>query len=237
MPRVIVFSGAGLSAESGIPTFRSSDGLWAKHSIHKVCNALTWRANFELVHDFYNQRRIELSQVEPNLAHRMIAAWQQRYETILLTQNVDDLLEQAGCSNVIHLHGFLSEMRCIACGHVWNIGHRAWGSDERCPNQQRKCNSCKGVRPNVVFFNEHAPRYNDLYHVTASLRDDDIVVVSGTSEQVIPIGSYLFDRPGYKFFNGLEPSNSPNAYQESQLVPATEAFPLIDQRLRAILGY
>ena len=97
MAKLIILTGAGLSAESGLRTFRDSNGLWENHSIDVVCNGATWRANYDLVQTFYNDRRTQLASAAPNAAHRMIAGWQQRYETVILTQNVDDLLERAGC--------------------------------------------------------------------------------------------------------------------------------------------
>jgi len=230
--KLIVFSGAGLSAESGLSTFRgSSSGLWHNYDINKVCNYRTWKQNYDLVHGFYSMRRNQLATVEPNSAHRMIAAWQKIYETVILTQNVDDLLERAGCTDVIHLHGFLPEMYCEACGHIWTIGYEDWNLDDRCP----KCNSRMGVKPHVVFFNQEAPRYRDLHRIIRNLTKNDFVVVAGTSAQVIPISSYLFDRPGHKIFNGLEPPDV-DSYHEILIMPATQAFPIIDERLRAWNG-
>jgi NAD-dependent deacetylase len=229
MGKLVVFSGAGLSAESGLDTFRTAGGLWSKHDINVVCNYLTWKANYEAVHRFYNMRRTEISKVEPNAAHHMIAAWQQQYETVILTQNVDDLLERAGCASVVHLHGHLTGMHCTACGQKWEIGYQTWEAADRCP--RARCGSHKGVKPDVVLFNEGADKYAYLYNAINGLQTDDVVVVSGTSEIVIPIGSMLWNRPGYKIFNGLEASRN-SVYDQTFLQPATEAFSLIDQVLR-----
>jgi NAD-dependent deacetylase len=229
MPKLIVFSGAGLSAESGLATFRNTpSGLWENHPIDKVCNYLTWEENFDLVHGFYNMRRSQLASVKPNAAHQMIAEWQSRYETVILTQNVDDLLERAGCTDVVHLHGFLPEMMCEACGHVWNIGYAQLDLAGRCP----KCQSRKGIKPNVVFFHQEAPRYEDYYRMLRSLKKEDVVVVVGTSGAVIPISYHLATCPGYKIFNGLEAADIPDSFDENLLMPATEAFPLIDRTLK-----
>ena len=148
MAKLIVLTGAGLSVESGVRTFRDNNGLWENHSIEQVCNGATWRANFDLVHQFYNDRRAQLSTVEPNPAHRAIARWQSRYETILLTQNVDDLLERAGCHDVVHLNGFLPEMQCVDCGHVWNIGYVEWQKSVNCP----QCPSVRAVRVSTTVL-------------------------------------------------------------------------------------
>lgn len=121
-PKLLVFSGAGISAESGISTFRDAggNGLWNGYRIEDVCTSHTWKQNFALVHSFYNARRQQLGQANPSSAHAMVASWQARYDTTIITQNVDDLLERAGVQNVIHLHGFLREMLCTACGQIWD---------------------------------------------------------------------------------------------------------------------
>jgi NAD-dependent deacetylase len=237
LAKLFVFSGAGLSAESGIQTFRNSpDGLWENHKIEQVCDYLTWKDNYDLVHQFYNARRTQLATVKPNAAHAMIAQWQARYPSTIMTQNVDDLLERAGCTDVVHLHGFLPEMVCEACGHVWHVGYAAWGDDHCCPNNARSmpCRSRTGVKPNVVFFHQDAPRYRDLFAAIQAIEADDVVIVCGTSEAVIPIGCYLVDRPGFKIWNSLEPSPS-LTYDASVIAPATEAFVKIDRMLAQLL--
>ncbi len=122
------------------------------------------------------------------------------------------------------------------CGHVWNVGYAPWAENHRCPHVKRSgvCNSRKGVKPNVVMFNEGAPRYREMYAAINELTADDVVMVTGTSEQVIPFGSFLLKRPGFKIFNALEPSMS-SAYDESLIMPATEAFPLVDGTLKRLL--
>jgi NAD-dependent deacetylase len=230
--RLIVFSGAGLSAESGLSTFRNApSGLWENYSPEILCDYRTWKRNFEKVHEFYDMRRTQLTAVEPNSAHRQIAQWQTRYNTVLFTQNVDDLLERAGCSDVVHLHGFLTDMECEACGNAWSIGYVAFGPQGRCP----RCNSRRGVKPGVVMFHQAAPRYRDLYTVLDELRFRDVIVVTGTSETVIEIGEHLSARPGYKIFNALEASAT-SSYDESFIMQATAAFPAIDKVLAVRLG-
>src|SRR5450631_1682600 len=120
-PRLIVFSGAGLSGESGLPTFGGATGLWEGISIRTVCHIDTWEDDFEAVHDFYDARRAAGAKAEPNEAHRTIAAWQKAWpdRTHILTQNIDRLLEGAGCKGVIHLHGDLRILWCVACRHEW----------------------------------------------------------------------------------------------------------------------
>lgn len=206
-PNLFVFSGAGLSAASGIPTFRDENGLWHNHKIDQICDYTTWKQNAQLVHEFYNQRRQDLSTVSANAAHYMIADWQRRYpgSVTVITQNVDNLLEAAGCDRVVHVHGLLTRMHCTACAHVWDVGYHAWDPHEdRCP----KCSSRKGVKPGVVFFNERAPEYAHLYQAIQLLNDASTVVVIGTTSIVVDIQSLLHQTPGVKILNNLEPVRS-----------------------------
>jgi NAD-dependent deacetylase len=207
LPTLVVISGAGLSAPSGVATFRDQNGLWNGYDVDVVCNALTWRDYREVVHGFYNTLRSSLASVVPTIGHRLLSNWKKDFtdRSIMLTQNVDDLLERAGCDDIIHLHGYLQDMKCIACGHVWDVGYEPWSVDnDRCP----KCNSSKGVKPGVVFFNDSAPRYADLYRAFKRLSSRDVVVMIGTSGQVININALMTNCPAFKILNNLEPCNS-----------------------------
>jgi NAD-dependent deacetylase len=164
------------------------------------------------------------------MAHRFIAEWQWRYKTIILTQNVDNLLERVGCTDVIHLHGHVQEMICMDCQNIWNIGYRPWETNDRCPNIL--CDSARHVKPNVVFFNEFPPNYRFFKRAFKDLEYNDIALVTGTSGKVIPVGRYLMECLGYKIFNALEDSPTPEVYNERILLPATQAFPIIDRILR-----
>lgn len=181
--KVMILSGAGLSAESGIRTFRDSDGLWEEYDVMQVCSTQGWEADRELVTQFYNARRIDLADKKPNAAHIAMAELEREFpgQIINLTQNVDDLLERAGCKEVIHLHGTLTDLRCESCGHVWDIGYRAQRADERCP----ACGS-DSVRHNVVMFGEPAPNYR---FIQPSIDESGLFVAIGTSGQVIDIVS------------------------------------------------
>ena len=233
MGKLVLFSGAGLSAESGVPTFRSTGALWADHDIDVVCNILTWKQNFEKVHEFYNARRQDLATVMPNLAHYKIAEWADRYETINLTTNVDDLLDRAGCHNVIALHGTLTRMHCTACGSTWDVGYKLWESDGRCQGGKRHCNSVKGVKPDVVFFNEeNAVRYGHLMQALKGLQADDVVVVIGASGQVIPMDWWLEGRPGTHIVANPRIDPAWTGFHHRIALPATEAVEEIDAILR-----
>jgi len=181
MKKAMILSGAGLSAESGIRTFRDHDGLWEEYDVMQVCSTEGWEADRELVTRFYNARRLDLADKKPNAAHSAIAALQKKYPGRIwnLTQNVDDLLERAGCDEVIHLHGTLRDLRCESCGHVWDIGYSEQTDRDCCP----RCESAQ-VRHNVVMFGESAPMYRKIYE---AVNDAGLFVAIGTSGQVIDV--------------------------------------------------
>jgi NAD-dependent deacetylase len=149
----------------------------------EVCSTQGWQKNRKLVTDFYNARRMELADKEPNAAHFALAELERRYPGRVwnLTQNVDNMLEKAGCREVIHLHGTLRDLRCESCGHLFDIGYRAQKADERCPH----CGA-SDVRHNVVMFGESAPEYRHIYEAVEAC---DLFVAIGTSGRVIDIAS------------------------------------------------
>ncbi|WP_457594726.1 SIR2 family NAD-dependent protein deacylase [Hydrogenimonas sp.] len=179
MRGVMILSGAGLSAESGIPTFRDAGGLWEGYDPMEVCSLQGWERDRALVTRFYDDRRRELEGKRPNAAHRMFARLEERFgeRIVHLTQNVDDLLERAGCRRVIHLHGTLRELRCETCRRTWEIGFRPQRSEERCP----ACGS-DAVRHNVVMFGEPAPAYR---FIRPAIDASGLFVAVGTSSQVV----------------------------------------------------
>jgi NAD-dependent deacetylase len=195
--KIVIFSGAGLSAESGISTFRDSNGLWNNHDIKKVCNINTWEKNYELIHTFYNNRRNQLAEVEPNEAHKIISKIQKEHENvILITQNVDDLLERAGCENVIHVHGILDEIKCPVCKEIYKMNYKSLDYENFvCKN----CENTK-LKPNIIFFDEMAPEYHWMYRHFESLKENDIVIVIGTDGSVVKIDDILTKRyNGYSY--------------------------------------
>jgi NAD-dependent deacetylase len=235
LPRLIVFSGAGLSAESGLATFRGASGLWEGVSIRTVCDITTWEHNFEAVHDFYDARRLAGAKAQPNLAHRTIAGWQKAWlgRVVILTQNIDRLLEEAGCEDVIKLHGDIRILRCFACGHDWELEGDRYDR-KGCP----KCADAKLVKPGVVFFGESAPRYTDLHRVVEGLRPIDTVVVVGTSGTVLP-ADHLFGRSrAYSILVNLEPGTQMNErlFSERRYGPATQQLPSLAETLRERMG-
>lgn len=227
--KLIVFSGAGLSAESGIQTFRDADGLWCGYDPATVCYFPTWLENFTDVHAFYNARRVQLATVEPNAAHYALAELQAKYgedRVELWTQNVDDLLERAGCTKVNHVHGFLTEVICTHCGVITDIGHTELNNPERCD----KCGNGP-MKPRVVFFGETAPMYGHLYPAMkrAIKNRRNTVVVIGSSGNVIPLEGLGIRRrsifEAYKIYNGLDAGmNDLACFDACYLKPATDAF-------------
>ncbi len=185
-PVLYVFSGAGLSAESGLATFRTAGGLWQQYDLSRVCNALTWKQHRSEVFDFYRRCREAVTAAQPSAAHLRLARWQQHFgasRVRLLTQNVDDLLERAGSLAVTHLHGNLQQLQCTACGHRWPVSLEDYHEETRCA----KCASLKGVKPAVVFFNESAPEYVHLKRLVRDIRDEDLLLVIGTAFEVVSV--------------------------------------------------
>lgn len=201
MAKVIIISGAGISAESGISTFRDSYGLWEKHKIEDVCTIGCLEKNRKATLDFYDLRRTELKNKEPNHAHKVISKLKEKYKNkiAVITQNVDDMFERAGCKEVIHLHGFLRELRCESCENIIDITYeKQYLNYEFCPN----CNNL--LRPNIVFFGEMVPKYQEMF---MEFNDCEFLVVIGTSGAVINTDMFLNPDIKISILNNIEPSD------------------------------
>lgn len=197
MASILFISGAGLSAESGIRTFRDTDGLWEEYDVMEVCSTQGFLDDRQKVLDFYDARRHDLKDKEPNEAHFMMARLKEHYgdEVAILTQNVDDLLERAGCTDVVHLHGTLTDLRCEACEEVFPIGY-ASQKGVACP----VCGSVH-VRHNVVMFGEAAPMYEVL---NREANEAKLLVCVGTSGQVINV-AWIAQWYEHSILNNLDP--------------------------------
>ena len=181
MQKLVVLTGAGISAESGISTFRDSGGLWEGHDVNQVATPEGFAADPALVLDFYNKRRRQLSQVEPNEAHRLLARLEKRYEVVIITQNVDDLHERAGSHNIIHLHGELLKSRGVDNP---NVTYPCTGDihvGDKSPTGAQ-------LRPHIVWFGEEVPM---LEKAIAQVYSADILMIIGTSLQVYPASSLI----------------------------------------------
>jgi len=243
MNKIVIISGAGISSESGISTFRGNNGLWENHKIEEVANYLTWKQNFDLVHKFYNERRAKLKEVEPNYGHYFFTSLTNKYKVQHFTQNVDDLLERSGHpkedspnSPLIHLHGFLTEMHCEDCGYIWNVGYNKFdGGDDQCPN----CPSKMAIKPNVVFFNQSAPMYAYLWDALDSIEENDIIIIAGTMGNVLPIEPMLRPLNCKKILNNLEPNISINddIFDLVLYKPLTKAVPEMEDFIETHFGF
>ena len=183
--KIVFLTGAGMSAESGINTFRDAGGLWEGHDVMSVASPEGWQANPELVLDFYNQRRQQLKTVKPNKGHLLIAELQNQYEVHIITQNVDNLHEKAGSKKIVHLHGELLKVRSVKNEHQifdWtedlNLGHTDKNGDQ--------------LRPHIVWFGEAVPKIPEAINI---IKNADLVVVVGTSLQVYPAASLMHYAP------------------------------------------
>jgi NAD-dependent deacetylase len=174
--KLVVLSGAGISAESGIQTFRDSDGLWEGHNVMDVATPEGFRKNPALVLDFYNKRRQQLLTVEPNEAHKILADLESHFDVRIITQNVDDLHERAGSSNVLHLHGELLKVRSTE-NHNYILD---WKTDLL---ESDKDKNGFNLRPHIVWFGEEVPALEEAVELTAHA---DLFLVIGTSLQVYP---------------------------------------------------
>ncbi len=182
MKNIVVLTGAGISAESGISTFRDSGGLWEGHDIMEVASPQGWNNNPELVLDFYNKRRKQAVECVPNKVHLLLAELEKQYNISIITQNVDNLHEKAGSSKVIHLHGELSKVRgTMDESLVYDIGEKSIQLGETCEKGSQ-------LRPHIVWFGEAVPMMDKAIDITSQA---DVFIVIGTSLSVYPAASLL----------------------------------------------
>jgi len=181
MKHIVVLTGAGISAESGIKTFRDADGLWEGHDVMEVASPDGFSRNPELVLDFYNQRRKQLNDVEPNQAHKDLVLLENDFKVTIITQNVDDLHERAGSSDVVHLHGELLKIR--STGNYKDI--KPWTEDIYLGDT---CNKGYQLRPHIVWFGEDVPEIETAVKICYAA---DILIIIGTSMQVYPAASLI----------------------------------------------
>lgn len=181
MKHIVVLSGAGMSAESGLKTFRDSNGLWEGHDVMEVASPEGFANNPQLVLDFYNQRRRQLLQVKPNTAHQILVKLEEEFQVSIITQNVDDLHERAGSSTVIHLHGELLKVRSTYDAN----DIKDWSKDL---NLGDKCEKGYQLRPDIVWFGEAVPKIATAIEICKTA---DILLIIGTSMQVYPAASLI----------------------------------------------
>lgn len=227
--RIVILTGAGISAESGLKTFRDADGLWENHRVEEVATPEAFHRDPRLVHRFYNLRRAQLREVEPNAAHQALArlesVWKDDF--LLVTQNVDDLHDRAGSRNLLHMHGELRKVRCERCGLV-----RFWeedlGMDTCCP----ACDRAGGMRPHIVWFGEMPFEMDRIFE---ALERCDLFVSIGTSGHVYPAAGFVGAvRPKARTVElNLEPSLVASAFKDVRHGRATELVPRFVEELIA----
>jgi len=217
--KIVVLTGAGISAESGISTFRGVDGLWEGHRIEEVASPEGFAASPDMVYTFYNLRRQQLKEVEPNAAHLALAELEksEQHEVTIITQNVDDLHERAGSNNVLHMHGELRKVRCVQCGSV-----RGWIDDLTGEN---RCECGGAQRPHIVWFGEMPFFMDEIYSAVGSA---DLFVSIGTSGNVYPAAGLVQIAKEFSIqtieFN-LDESQNTTAFDESVRGKAGETIP------------
>jgi NAD-dependent deacetylase len=225
---VVVLTGAGISAESGLGTFRGSGGLWEGVSVQEVATPEAWQRNREKVLRFYNQRRAEIRKAEPNEAHQALRALEEIFRVTIVTQNIDDLHERAGSTNVLHLHGEIMKSRSSRDEHLlYDCAGDIHVGDQ--------CGKGAQLRPHVVWFGEPVPMMNEAIKVA---RTADFFIVVGTSLEVYPAASLIeyvpYEIP--KFFIDPLPNGLTDESFHVVAAPATTGVPSVVTQLRALMA-
>lgn len=226
-PTIVISTGAGMSAESGIATFRDAGGLWENYPVMDVASADGYRRNPALVHEFYNKRRAELLKAESNAGHKALAELEKLYDVYVITQNVDDLHERAGSSRVLHLHGELMKVRAIDNESlVYSLRPEALATTPDTLIDGHR------VRPHIVFFQEAVPNFEPATELVARA---DVFVIIGTSLAVYPAASLLhYVRRGTPvFYIDPRPAAVPAGVTVIK-APATEGVRILAERLQAM---
>lgn len=221
MEKIVILTGAGISAESGIRTFRASDGLWEDHRVEDVASPAGFRRDPALVYRFYNMRRQQLlsPDIAPNAAHHALAALEKNYggEVVLITQNIDDLHSRAGSKNLLHMHGELLKARCLLCDTISEVS-TDFDHASACP----ACSDAGGLRPHIVWFGEMPLFMDEIYH---HLSTCSLFAAIGTSGHVYPAAGFVEAAAlnGAKTVElNLERSLVHSAFDERYYGPATE---------------
>ena len=226
MKKLTILSGAGVSAESGIKTFRDSDGLWENHNVTDVASPEGWQKDRELVLEFYNQRRRQLHEVEPNNAHKLIADLEKYFDVQIVTQNIDDLHERAGSTNILHIHGEL--FKSCSCDDKNLIYEQKTDI-----NLGDKAEDGAQLRPFIVWFGEDVPLYQKAQEI---VKDSDILLVIGTSLQVYPAAGLIHEIKDDCLLIVINPNETGFGYGQRAVVmkeTATKGMKLLFEKLVA----
>ncbi|MEM9211779.1 MAG: NAD-dependent deacylase [Pseudomonadota bacterium] len=231
---IIILTGAGVSAPSGLSTFRGAGGVWRDHDVMKLATPEGFAADPDLVHTFYNDRRANLARVEPNAAHKAIAKLQVDCpgRVTLITQNVDDLHERGGSPDVIHMHGSLLQGLCMACD-----ARMLWTGDMNRRSACPKCGAVGSMRPDVVWFGE-IPHFMD--RIADAMETVTTFISIGTSGEVYPAANFLSEAKSlgaYTLEFNLEPSARSGEFHESHIGPCEDLLPkFVEDKLYWSLG-
>jgi len=226
---IVILTGAGISAESGVSTFRDRDGIWAKVDYREVATPEGFARNPAKVHEFYNTRRRNMANIKPNAAHVALARLEQEFtgEFLLVTQNIDNLHEQAGSRGLIHMHGELGKALCVRCGVS-----RAWREDLSVELTCESCGKAGGMRPDVVWFGEMPYRMDKIMQALSAC---ELFVSIGTSGSVYPAAGFVAEAraAGAETVElNLEPSDGHSLFSDRRYGPATKIVPaFIDELL------
>ncbi|WP_298145486.1 NAD-dependent deacylase [uncultured Acinetobacter sp.] len=234
MQKLVVFSGAGMSAESGIQTFRNSDGLWEQHRVEDVATPGAWAKNPELVQRFYNARRKNILQAQPNAAHHLIAKLEQYFEVHIITQNIDDLHERAGSGQVLHLHGNIRFAKSSAPNANPDLLYPIQG--DHLDLQRDRCPQGYPLRPHVVWFGEDVPAYSEAER---TVQQADIFVVIGTSLKVYPVAGLIHHVPAnaqaYYIDPNAQAQHLPAQYEKIALSATQGLSQLVEQLIKSAI--
>lgn len=227
---IVILTGAGMSAESGIATFRAADGLWEGHRIEDVASPQGFERDPARVHAFYNQRRAQLKEVKPNAGHEALARLEQQWrgDFLLVTQNVDDLHERAGSRRLVHMHGELLKARCEECCAI--LG---WSGELTCGSRCRACGAIGSLRPQIVWFGEYPL---EMERIMAALINADWFVSIGTSGVVYPAAGFALQAAGngkcHLIEVNINATETSRHFHQSLMGPATTEVPkLVDDLL------
>lgn len=230
---IVVLTGAGISAESGLATFRDKDGIWSRVDVNEVATPQGFAANPDKVHGFYNERRANMSSVRPNAAHAALARLEHDHPaaTLVVTQNIDNLHEQAGTKNLIHMHGEMAKALCASCGQ-----RHDWSDDLTTATPCPACKTPGYMRPDVVWFGEMPYHMERIYQ---ALNDCDLFISIGTSGNVYPAAQFVQEagRAGAHTVElNLEPSMGVTDFDEAIHGKAGEIVPGYVEMLLAQAG-
>lgn len=227
--RIVVLTGAGISKESGLDTFRDAGGVWERYRIEDVATPEGYQRNPAKVHTFYNEQRLQLREVQPNAAHKALARLEQELgdRLLVVTQNIDDLHERAGSTRLIHMHGELLKVRCAHCDHI--------RKETGAISTETVCSGCGrkgGVRPHIVWFGEIPLQMDEIFH---AIDRCTLFVAIGTSGNVYPAAGFVERASMNKGTNtielNLEPSIGASRFAETKYGPASEVVPAWVDRL------